>query len=121
MSKIIKKMNAEQFADYLCDMKEDQIVEFGCEYDGDNDDLNIYDVGSWYFVKIMEVPEYDSRFLVVDYCGGEEAYSIPLNNYCNKIDDDDKNIIHDYMNEYFTHWNRFLSDKNDIVYVCCVE
>ena len=115
-----RKMNAKQFAERLMNLKENETLEFGCsctDYDIAADDLNEYDVEDWYFARIIHVDEYESRFILIDYCGGEEAYAIPLNSYSEDVDEDDEGIIRYMVNEYFKHHNRFISSVDDFVYV----
>lgn len=99
--KTIKPMNSEEFAKYLLTLKPGDCIDFGCYTTSDKEEITDNDVECWYFAKVMEIPEYGSRFILLDYAGGEEAYAIPLNNYKNCCDEDDKYIVPKYVEEYF--------------------
>ena len=116
--KYIQPMNAAQFAEYLLTLKTGDIIEFGidpgCEWpDEIPDPMNIT---GWYFAKVMEIKGYCSRFILLDYAGGEEAFAIPLNNFKNCADDDDKAIVPKYVEEYFNN-HRELNGPDDYVFV----
>ena len=111
--KTIKPMNCEEFAQYLLTLKTGDCIDFGCYTTSDKEEITDNDVECWYFAKVMEIPEYGSRFILLDYAGGEEAYAIPLNNYKNCCDEDDKYIVPKYVEEYF----RRNGNIHEIVYV----
>lgn len=111
--KIIKPMSCEEFCQYLLTLKTGDCVDFGREIITDAEEITPDDVEYWYFAKVMEIPEYCSRFILMDYAGGEEAYAVPLNGYRNDCDEDDKYIVPIYVKEYF---NR-IKNIHDVVYV----
>lgn len=112
-----KKMNEEEFADLLCGLHENETVEFACEFDEEtpDKDFEMMDLHSWYYAKVYPRNEYDTRFLLIDYCGGEEAYAIPLNNYSDKMDDDDIREIHERVKNYFRNENWRLFNGGSVV------
>ena len=118
--KYIKPMNYKEFSDYLLTLKTGDTIEFGCSTDCDfpNEIPTVNDVSDWYFARVMEIKEYCSRFILIDYAGGEEAFAIPLNGYKNCCDEDDEHIVPSYVKQYFcSYHNRFLDSLNDIVFV----
>lgn len=118
--KYIKPMTCKEFTDLLLTLKTGDEIGFACsaECDWPNETPeDYYDVSDWYFAKVMLIPEYMSRFILIDYAGGEEAFAIPLNNYRDYCDDDDKVIVPTYVNKYFKYHNRFLNGVNAIVFV----
>ena len=115
----VKPMNCEQFSEYLLTLKDGDIIFFALFLDADDKEHEYYDANDaecWYFAKVMFLPEHDSRFILIDYCGGEEAFAIPLNNYANRRDEDDRIIVPKYVKDFF---ERYLSHdgENSIVYV----
>ena len=121
---VCKKMNEQEFANYLITLKTNDCFSFGCTCESENDsnysDCDLYDttdISDWYFCKVVSIPEFESRFILLDYSGGEEAFAIPVNSYSNKCDEDDEYIIKEYIHEYFKKGNRFLYGNNDSVYV----
>ena len=114
----IEKMHAKQFADLLLSMKDNETIEFGTAYMGyeeNPEEIAPDDVSGWYFVRKMYVAEYASRFLLIDYCGGEEAFVIPLNNYQEEADIEDKNLVHAEVIRYFNLCRGLSGEK--FVYV----
>ena len=116
--KYIQPMSCEQFADYLLTLKTGDTIEFGIEPGASWPDLvpEPDDVTAWYFAKVMEIEGYNSRFILLDYAGGEEAFAIPLNGYKNTCDEDDKFIVPSYVKQYFSN-HRELTGVNDFVFV----
>lgn len=116
--KYIKPMNEKEFADYLLTLKTGDTIEFGvdpgCEWP--DEVLEVSDVTGWYFAKVMEIKEYGSRFILLDYAGGEEAFAIPLNNYKDCCDDDDRSIVPKYVKHYFEN-HKELNGISDYVFV----
>ena len=116
----IKPMNCKAFTDYLLTLKTGDEISFACnaECDWPNEiPEDQYDVCDWYFARVMSIPEYMSRFILIDYAGGEEAFAIPLNNYKDCCDDDDKAIVPEFVKRYFESHNRFLNSVDNIVFV----
>ena len=106
--KYIQPMNCKEFAEYLLTLKTGDHVDFGCDIgDLTHEELaeryedDPYSVECWYFARVMEIKEYGSRFILLDYAGGEEAFAIPLNNYKNTCDEDDQYIVPGYIETFF--------------------
>lgn len=106
--KYIKPMNCKEFAEYLLTLKTGDTVEFGTDIGtlelNELEEAYANDpwvVERWYFARVMEIKEYGSRFILLDYAGGEEAFAIPLNGYRNTADDDDKQIVPGYVELFF--------------------
>lgn len=101
------KLNHKELSEYiLATMNEDTVIELATEYDGNDteEDKEVWNnYSSWYFIKLVKIEGYDSRFLLIDYCGGEEAYVIPLSNYHydNKLFTEDDEVI---IKRYIKHW-----------------
>ena len=117
--KYIEPMTYKEFADYLLTLKDEDEIYFGCDPGcaWPDEVPEVDDVTAWYFAKVMNLEGYSSRFILIDYCGGEEAFAIPLNNYQNGCDADDESIVPRYVQDYFTNHNRYLTSINDIVFV----
>lgn len=117
--KYIKPMTCKEFADYLLTLKTGDTIDFGCsvECDWPHETPTQYDVADWYFARVMEISAYNSRFILIDYAGGEEAYAIPLNNYKDCCDEDDRSILPNFIEKYFRSYNRFLTGVDDVVFV----
>ena len=117
--KYIQPMNCEEFAQYLLTLNEGDTVEFACDVGPmwPDEVPTVRDVECWYFAKVMCIPGYSSRFILIDYCGGEEAFAIPLNCYQNHCDEDDKTIVPRYVKEYFGGHCRSLDSVYDFVFV----
>ena len=101
--KYIKPMDCDEFSEYLLTLKTGDVVNFGCYpgTDWPNEMPDRYSVSGWYFVKVMEIPEYESRFILIDYLGGTEAFAIPLNSCSDYCDEDDKWIVPKKVEEFF--------------------
>lgn len=118
MSKIIRPMQYSDFADLLLTLKEGQTIEFACSTDVDfpNEIPEPNECTAWYFARILCIPEYQSRFILIDYAGGEEAFAIPLNGYCRSFDMDDKEIVKGMVKTFFKYCLS-LGNINDYVFV----
>ena len=104
---ICQKRTMNELAKLLLQLDDGETVEFGLGYDGDekNDTfVETEDVSEWYFARKMSIPEYCSRFILIDYAGGECACAIPLNNYQPYTDGDDKWIVPMKLWEYFSEY-----------------
>lgn len=116
--KYIKPMTCGEFAEHLLTLKSGKTIEFGvdpgCNWPDEVPDVK--DVTSWYFARIMHIPEYNSRFILIDYCGGEEAFAIPLNCYSDDFDMDDHGIVYLYVRRYFANHGT-LTGIDDYVFV----
>ena len=117
--KYIEPMTCNEFADYLLSLKDGDEICFGCDSGGVYPDEvpEVKDVTAWYFARVVYIEGYSSRFILLDYCGGEEAFAIPLNNYKNERDMDDEEVVHRYVRNYFNGYNCYLTGINDIVFV----
>lgn len=116
--KYIKPMNCNEFAEYLLTLKTGDTIEFGvdpgCEWPDEIPEPE--NVSCWYFARVMEITKYNSRFILLDYAGGEEAFAIPLNGYKNCCDEDDMRIVPSYVRHYFEN-HRELTGVDDFVFV----
>lgn len=116
--KYIQPMNCQEFADYLLTLKTDDEIYFGCDpgvaWPDEIPQAN--KVEGWYFAKIICLREHGSKFILLDYCGGEEAFAIPLNNYQEESDADDRHIVPEYVRDYFNN-HRYILNENDYVFV----
>lgn len=117
--KYVKPMCCDQFTQRLLTLKDGDEINFACILDveeSESERFYPYDAECWYFAKVMHLAEYESRFILIDYCGGEEAFAIPLNNYANRRDEDDKQIVPVYVKEFFRRCPN-LGSINKTVYV----
>lgn len=48
-------------------------ISFAYDYPHGAEHFTEYDCSSWYFAKLMSIPEYESDFILIDYCGGGSA------------------------------------------------
>lgn len=119
MKSYIKPMNYIEFAAYLLTLKDGDVIEFGCDAGGGwpEETPEVHDVECWYFARIISIPEYSSRFILIDYCGGEEAFAIPLNCYQNHCDEDDRNIVPEFVKRFFCNHCLNLGSIDDYVFV----
>ena len=117
--KYIKPMNCDEFAQYLLTLKNGDTIEFGCDpgVNWPEKDPDVHSVKAWYFARVISIPEYFSRFILIDYAGGESAYAIPLNGYKNESDGDDEYIVPQYVKRYFKECCTDLCGVNDYVFV----
>lgn len=116
--KTIKVMDVEQFIDLLLTMRDGDTCNFALtqRHIPDDRDLNSMDLEDWYFVRVFYIPEYDSRFILLDYAGGEEAMAIPLNCYKNERDEDDRMIVPGYVYKFFNEHmiNKVYVEQSEI-------
>lgn len=117
--KYIQPMNCEEFAQYLLTLKNGDAIEFGCDpgVDWPNEIPDVHSVEAWYFARVIVIPEYTSRFILIDYAGGESAYAIPLNCYKNGSDGDDEYIVPQYVKRFFEGHCPDLNGIDDYVFV----
>lgn len=115
----IKPMNCMEFANHLLRMEDGDTVEFGCDpgVNWPEESPSVEDVTYWYFARIVRIPEYCSSFILIDYCGGEEAFAIPLNNYKDSRDADDIKTVPEYVKRFFCGSCRSLGSITDYVFV----
>lgn len=115
----VKPMTCEQFAQHLLTLKDGDEIHFACFLDANCEEAercDANDVEFWYFAKVMFLPEYDSRFILIDSCRGEEAYAIPLNNCVDRRDENDMRIVPRYVEAFFRKCIS-IGDVNSAVYV----
>ena len=77
---MIKVTDIRGLAEYLCTKfqeDENNIVEFGL-YCSDEDNPSIHNVSSWHYIQLCKNEGYMSEYLIVDYCGGEDAMAISV-------------------------------------------
>lgn len=117
--KYIQPMTCKEFAQHLLTLKNGDTVEFACDpgVNWPDEVPDVDDVECWYFARVIVIPEYESRFILIDYCGGEEAFAIPLNCYRSYCDQDDMTIVPRYVEEYFNCRCGHLDSDNDYVFV----
>lgn len=117
--KYIQPMNWQEFASHLLTLKNGDTVEFACDpgVDWPDETPDVHDVECWYFARVMVIPEYESRFILIDYCGGEEAFAIPLNCYSDHCDEDDRQLVPGFVKSYFGGHCRGLCGVDDFVFV----
>jgi hypothetical protein len=108
--KIIVPMSATEFAAHLLNIVATQkhTVEFALDCDAESmEEATPSDCETWMYAKYMEVEGYDSRFILIDHCGGEDAHVIPLGNFMNDYthSPDDLRIteckVCDFFRDYF--------------------
>lgn len=116
MKKIVPMLTNE-FTALLCTLQEGVTIEFGltCDSFDESEGICPNDVSEWYFARIIRIPEYESRFILIDYCGGEDAFAIPLNCYSNRIDEDDKWLIELNMNKFYGE--KLYRSTDEMIYV----
>lgn len=114
----IKPMQWRKLADLLLSLKTGDTVEFacdpGCEWPDEVPEVE--NCSCWYFARVICIKEYQSRFILIDYAGGEEAFAIPLNNYCDHADDDDRMFVPSEVKRFFGQCMS-LCGENDWVFV----
>jgi len=117
--KYIQPMTCDDFAQHLLTLKNGDTVEFGCDpgVDWPDEIPDTHSVEAWYFARVIEIPEYTSRFILIDYAGGESAFAIPLNCYKNGSDGDDEYIVPQYVKEYFKGHCPDINGIDDYVFV----
>lgn len=112
----LKKMDDKQFTELLLTMKDGDVIEFAC-YPPESpidDATDVFDAKGWYFAKLCTIPEYQSRYILLDYAGGECAYAIPLDSEvcdCSRADDF---VTSYHVQKYFNYIN---SEIEEYVYV----
>ena len=115
--KYIKAMKAAEFAELLLEMRTGEVINFATESDAEYaDESSVTDVNSWYFAKKFYLPEFDSRFILIDYCTGEEAFAIPMNRDSDNADDTDRLFLPVYVNEFFDKCLNILN-RDSYIYV----
>lgn len=116
--KYIQPMNRHEFAQLLLTLHTGDFIEFGCDpgvcFPDETPSVN--DVTAWYFATVISIPQYGSRFILIDYAGGEDAFAIPLNCNRDEPDDDDRSIVPRYVDEFFTRCPD-LGNLTDYVFV----
>lgn len=117
--KYIKPMTCDEFAQYLLTLRTGDTVEFACDpgVDFPSEMPDVHSVEAWYFARVINIQEYESRFILIDYAGGEAAFAIPLNGYKDYCDGDDERIVPGYVKEYFKSRCPDLNGIDDYVFV----
>ena len=103
---MIKTTDARGLTEYLCTkLKEDEnnIVEFGL-YCSNEENPSIHNVGSWYYIQLCKNEQYMSQYLLVDYCGGEDAMAISMPWQC-RLDERDIDDIAERLKLYIEERN----------------
>jgi hypothetical protein len=135
--KYFKKMSAEDFGKYLLTVPFGKEMHFALDYSGWDcreediamdqvfDESHENDFEVWYFIRGMEIAEYQSRFLLCDYAGGEEAFAMPVSSSmgkCKYPTSDDKEYIPRF---WMDCWNNIKSrngyDQQDYLFVEIIE
>jgi hypothetical protein len=132
--KYFKKMSAEDFGKYLLTVPFGKEICFALDcnnLDCDEADIEMNQVfdesyehyfEAWYFIKGMRIPQYDSRFWLCDYAGGEDAFAIPVSSFGKYPTDEDEEFVPRYW-KYC--WNRIKDrngyDNQDYVFVEIIE
>ena len=120
--KYFKKMSAEDFGKYLLTVPFGKEICFALDYRGDGyedeivmgqvfDENRENDFELWYFIRGMEIQEYQSRFWLCDYAGGEEAFAIPVSSSfgkCKYPTCDDK----EYVPRFWMDCWKGIKDRN---------
>lgn len=101
--KYIKPMNIKEFSDFLATLKHGETINFGTFVCSSriNEITDPDDVENWYFATVMEIKEYRSRFILIDYAGGGQAYAIPLDGDNDTCDAAYKYIVSEYIKQFF--------------------
>lgn len=98
----LKKMDCNQFAELLLTMRDGDVIEFAC-YPPESpldDATDVFDANGWYFAKLCTIPEYSSRYILLDYAGGGGAYAIPLYDQICDYPTEDGFVTY-YVRKYF--------------------
>ena len=101
-------VSAEEFAKWIL-----KNLEFG---DGVTFALNRVsdeEVENWWYVKLINIPEYDAAVCIIDYCGGGFATSFSL------CEDDEwfiASVVHYFenCNDWYNNDEKIIIDLNDI-------
>lgn len=101
--KYIKPMTLEEFTGHLLVMKVDQTVEFATEtvHKWPEEIPDPCDCQFWFYARKFHINEYDSLFIVIDYCGGEEARAIPLSMFYDHSDNSNRILIRETLEQFF--------------------
>ena len=117
--KYFKKMSVEDFGKYLLTVPFGKEICFALDYRGEGyeDELamgQVFDANRendfevWYFVKGIEIEYYQSRFLLCDYAGGEEAFAIPVSSMGSYPTGEDREFVPRF---WLDCWNQ-IKDRN---------
>lgn len=112
--KYLIEIDKEAFARKLLEMETDDTIEFATSAIWNDDDNCWSDAECWYFATKMYIRGYESRFILIDYCGGEEAFAIPINCNSDKSDAEDMEIVKEYVSRF---WEECRGDICNQVYV----
>jgi hypothetical protein len=113
----IKPMNYKEFAELISSLGPKEEFYFGCNGGVNWPDKipDVEEVTSWYYVQYFFLEDRDSRFIIIDYCGGEEAYVIPISNSDNKTEH--LMSIECYVKDYFENHNPIIGGLDEMVFV----
>lgn len=131
--KEIETMTAEQLANHILSqvIKKGETVEFAIAQDPHCNEKpqTVEEILGWFFIKMIEIPEYCSKFILIDYCGGQEATVYPIDHSFNGInaqnadfdEEDFKNWIQAWFSDFCEEKHGAGPDKDNkgqyIVYV----
>ena len=115
--KYIKPMQGKDFAEYLLRLDVGDEIYFGVDpgIEWPEEVPSVGDITGWYYAKVMQIGGQGSRFILLDYCGGEQAFAIPLSNFGDK--EEDRAIVPGFVKTYFENYNIELGSMNDYVFV----
>lgn len=99
----ITPIDKAQFTDLILHMKIGESIVFATkcwnEYTEVIEERYVYD---WYFATKLFLPDFDSCFVLCDYCGGGgDAFAISFNSYMNAPDEDDLYIVPQLVTDLF--------------------
>ena len=120
--KYIQPLTIKTFTELLLSMKDGDEITFGTCVSEEilegylsGELIQPEDVENWYFAKLMSLPEYDSRFILIDYCGGGEALAIPLSSDgCDEALD--KDLVTSFVKKFYDRCYE-LKDERSLVYI----
>jgi len=102
----IQPLNMESFIELLLSLKDNEEITFGTTANDEALDgylaglpIQPEDVESWYFARLFNITEYGSKFILIDYCGGSEAFAIPLSS--DGDDTLDESLVKDHIERFY--------------------
>lgn len=102
----IQPLNMESFIELLLSLKDNEEITFATTANDEALDgylaglpIQPEDVENWYFARLFNITEYNSRFILIDYCGGSEAFAIPLSS--DGDDTLDKSLVKDHVERFY--------------------
>ena len=111
--KYIQPMTCNEFARHILTLNTGESVSFACKsyIDWKNATLTFDNVEWWYFAKVMEEKECDSKFIFMDFFGGGSPFAFPTNYYY------DDNYVVEYVKKYLMEYCEGINNMNDYVFV----